>query len=211
MDVTGDNDDRLRDYRGERHFDLTSEPHGNGERTGPAPCFVVQIHQARRMHFDFRLEVDGVLKSWAVPRGPSENPRVRRLAVPTEDHPLEYRTFEGVIAKGEYGGGTVIVWDQGTYRPLSHDRWGEPVPFDQALEDGHATFWLDGTRLHGEFALTRFKDGDAPGEEVWLLIKAKDARATQDGPDTPDPYLARSARTGRTLAQVAAEEGSGST
>ncbi|MFE7464379.1 DNA polymerase ligase N-terminal domain-containing protein [Streptomyces sp. NPDC057499] len=185
---------------------------GNGGPAGPAPCFVVQIHQARRMHFDFRLEVGGVLKSWAVPRGPSENPRVRRLAVPTEDHPLEYRTFEGVIAEGEYGGGTVIVWDQGTYRPLSHDRWGAPVPFEQALEDGHATFWLDGTKLHGEFALTRFKGGDgtsAPGEEVWLLIKAKDGRATQADPDVPDPYRARSARTGRTLAQVAAEEGGG--
>ncbi|MCX5111326.1 3'-phosphoesterase [Streptomyces sp. NBC_00378] len=181
----------------------------NGDRTGPAPCFVVQIHQARRMHFDFRLEVGGVLKSWAVPRGPSENPRVRRLAVPTEDHPLEYRTFEGVIAKGEYGDDTVIVWDQGTYRPLSHDRWGAPVPFEQSLEDGHATFWLDGTKLQGEFALTRFKGGDAPGEEVWLLIKAKDGRATQESADLPDPYLARSARTGRTLAQVAAEEGSG--
>ncbi|WP_405713700.1 MULTISPECIES: DNA polymerase ligase N-terminal domain-containing protein [unclassified Streptomyces] len=181
----------------------------NGERTGSAPCFVVQIHQARRMHFDFRLEVGGVLKSWAVPRGPSENPRVRRLAVPTEDHPLEYRTFEGVIAKGEYGDDTVIVWDQGTYRPLSHDRWGAPVPFEQSLEDGHATFWLDGTKLQGEFALTRFKGGDGPGEEVWLLIKAKDGRATQESADLPDPHLARSARTGRTLAQVAAEEGGG--
>ncbi|WP_327368049.1 DNA polymerase ligase N-terminal domain-containing protein [Streptomyces sp. NBC_01217] len=210
MDVTGENDDRLRNYRGKRHFDATAEPYGDGGRTGAAPCFVVQIHQARRMHFDFRLEVGGVLKSWAVPRGPSENPRERRLAVPTEDHPLEYRTFEGVIAKGEYGGGTVIVWDQGTYRPLSHDRWGAPVPFEQSLENGHATFWLDGTKLHGEFALTRFKgrgEGDAPGEEIWLLIKAKNGRATHDGPETPDPYLARSARTGRTLQQVAAEEG----
>lgn len=98
--MTGENDDRLRDYRGKRHFDATAEPRGDDGRTGTAPCFVVQIHQARRMHFDFRLEVDGVLKSWAVPRGPSENPREKRLAVPTEDHPLEYRTFEGVIAKG---------------------------------------------------------------------------------------------------------------
>ncbi|MES9509098.1 DNA polymerase ligase N-terminal domain-containing protein [Streptomyces sp. NPDC000609] len=207
MNTTGEHDDRTRDD--DRPGAGTRRSDGAGARTGTAPCFVVQIHQARRMHFDFRLEVDGVLKSWAVPRGPSENPRERRLAVPTEDHPLEYRTFEGVIAKGEYGGGTVIVWDQGTYRPLSHDRWGAPVPFEQSLTDGHATFWLDGTRLHGEFALTRFKGGEAPGEEVWLLIKAKDGRATQEGPDAPDPYLARSARTGRTLAQVAAEEGGG--
>ncbi|MDK0520141.1 DNA polymerase ligase N-terminal domain-containing protein [Streptomyces sp. ML-6] len=204
MNMTRDNDGGLRDRPGEWS--------GGAGRAAPAPCFVVQIHQARRMHFDFRLEVDGVLKSWAVPRGPSENPRERRLAVPTEDHPLEYRTFEGVIAKGERGGGTVIVWDQGTYRPLSHDRRGTPVPFAQSLEEGHATFWLDGTRLQGEFALTRFKGGAAenvPGGEVWLLIKARDNRATHDGPETPDPYRARSARTGRTLAQVAAEEGPG--
>jgi DNA ligase D-like protein (predicted 3'-phosphoesterase) len=212
MDATGDHDDRTDSAAGTGNDDRPGDAAatGDGARTGAAPCFVVQIHQARRMHFDFRLEVGGVLKSWAVPRGPSENPRERRLAVPTEDHPLEYRTFEGVIAEGESGGGTVIVWDQGTYRPLSHDRWGTPVPFEQSLEDGHATFWLDGTRLHGEFALTRFKGGDAPGEEVWMLIKAKDGQATQDGPEAPDPYLARSARTGRTLAQVTAEEGSGS-
>ncbi|MFF9351508.1 DNA polymerase ligase N-terminal domain-containing protein [Streptomyces sp. NPDC014734] len=227
MDATGTSGDRPQGDRertdhGTRHdrrerrdgqrAEADAKPHGDDGHTGAPPCFVVQVHQARRTHFDFRLEVGGVLKSWAVPRGPSENPRERRLAVATRDHPLEYRTFEGVIAKGDSGSGTVIVWDQGTYRPLSHDRWGAPVPFEQALEDGHATFWLDGTRLHGEFALTRFKkggEGGAPGEDVWLLIKARDGQATHDGPDTPDPYLARSARTGRTLAQVAADEGGG--
>ncbi|MFF3733446.1 DNA polymerase ligase N-terminal domain-containing protein [Streptomyces sp. NPDC002476] len=218
MNTTDAGDERLRPPGGRsgddaRHAGAARRAaRGSGASAASAPCFVVQIHQARRMHFDFRLEVGGVLKSWAVPRGPSENPRERRLAVATQDHPLEYRTFEGVITKGRYGGGTVIVWDQGIYHPLSHDRWGTPVPFEQALEDGHATFWLDGIRLHGEFALTRFKGGsghDVPGEEVWLLIKARDGQATHDGPDAPDPYLARSARTGRTLAQVAAEEGGG--
>ncbi|MEE1793429.1 DNA polymerase ligase N-terminal domain-containing protein [Streptomyces sp. BE308] len=171
------------------------------------PRFVVQIHDARRMHFDFRLEVDGVLKSWAVPRGPSGNPSDRRLAVPTEDHPLEYREFEGVIPQGESGSGTVIVWDQGTYRPLSHDRQGAAVPFDESLALGHATFWLYGAKLHGEFALTRFRVGDEEdgvGQEAWLLIKANDRLAVRDGPGSPDPYHARSARTGRTLHQVAA-------
>jgi DNA ligase D-like protein (predicted 3'-phosphoesterase) len=171
--------------------------------------FVVQIHDARRMHFDFRLEVDGVLKSWAVPRGPSDNPHDKRLAVPTEDHPLEYREFEGVIPQNQQGSGTVIVWDQGTYRTLSHDPQGNPIPFDESLARGHATFWLNGTKLHGEFALTRFRvgdDGEDKGTEAWLLIKANDRQAVHDRPGTPDPYHARSARTGRTLHQVAAAE-----
>ncbi|NEE46359.1 3'-phosphoesterase, partial [Streptomyces sp. SID8455] len=172
----------------------------------PRPHFVVQIHDARRMHFDFRLEVDGVLKSWAVPRGPSENPSDRRLAVETEDHPLEYREFEGVIPHGESGSGTVIVWDQGTYEPLGHDQEGEAVSFSASLALGHATFWLHGAKLHGEFALTRFRVGDEPesgGQEAWLLIKANDRLAVRDRPGSPDPYHARSARTGRTLHQVA--------
>ncbi|MEW2191008.1 DNA polymerase ligase N-terminal domain-containing protein [Streptomyces microflavus] len=170
------------------------------------PHFVVQIHDARRMHFDLRLEVDGVLKSWAVPRGPSENPSDRRLAVETEDHPLEYREFEGVIPHGESGSGTVIVWDQGTYEPLGHDQEGEAVSFSASLALGHATFWLHGAKLHGEFALTRFRVGDEPesgGQEAWLLIKANDRLAVRDRPGSPDPYHARSARTGRTLHQVA--------
>ncbi|MGK3095186.1 DNA polymerase ligase N-terminal domain-containing protein [Streptomyces sp. WAC01490] len=172
----------------------------------PRPHFVVQIHDARRMHFDFRLEVDGVLKSWAVPRGPSENPSDRRLAVETEDHPLEYREFEGVIPQGESGSGTVIVWDQGTYEPLGHDGEGDAVPFAESLALGHATFWLHGSKLHGEFALTRLRVGDEPesgGQEAWLLIKANDRLAVRDRPGSPDPYHARSARTGRTLHQVA--------
>ncbi|MCX5414396.1 DNA polymerase ligase N-terminal domain-containing protein [Streptomyces sp. NBC_00059] len=179
---------------------------GSGVDSESTRRFVVQIHDARRMHFDFRLEVDGVLKSWAVPRGPSDNPRDKRLAVPTEDHPLEYREFEGVIPQDEQGSGTVIVWDQGTYRPLSHDPEGDPVPFAESLERGHATFWLDGTKLHGEFALIRFRIDDqdgTPGPEAWLLIKANDRQAVHDRPGTPDPYHARSARTGRTLHQVA--------
>lgn len=172
----------------------------------PWPHFVVQIHDARRLHFDFRLEVDGVLKSWAVPRGPSENPSDRRLAVETEDHPLEYREFEGVIPHGESGSGTVIVWDQGSYEPLGHDQEGEAVSFSASLALGHATFWLHGAKLHGEFALTRFRVGDEPEsgrQEAWLLIKANDRLAVRDRPGSPDPYHARSARTGRTLHQVA--------
>jgi DNA ligase D-like protein (predicted 3'-phosphoesterase) len=202
--------DRLRTYRGKRDFGRTQEPRGREASTDEEPRFVVQIHDARRMHFDFRLQVGDVLKSWSVPKGPSTDPRDKRLAVPTEDHPLEYEEFEGVIPKGEYGGGTVIVWDHGTYRPLSHDRRGGPVPFDESIERGHATFWLNGSKLHGEYALTRFRDGKDTSEgEAWLLVKTKDERARTGGHGTPDPRRARSVRTGRTLRQVAADVGGG--
>ncbi|EPH41823.1 DNA polymerase ligase N-terminal domain-containing protein [Streptomyces aurantiacus] len=204
--------DGLRTYRGKRRFDRTSEP--SGERPVPdeagsagddEPTFVVQIHDASTMHFDFRLEVDGVLKSWSVPKGPSTDPHDKRLALPTEDHPLEYRDFEGVIPQGEYGGGTVIVWDRGTYRPTSHDKRNRPVPFGQALENGHATFVLRGEKLRGQYALTRFhgreeKSGGSAGKPTWLLVRTGHGSA---GGGTPDPRRARSARSGRTLRQVA--------
>lgn len=198
--------DKLGTYRRKRHFDKTTEPRGEGSRAArdaDAPCFVVQIHDASTLHFDFRLEVDGVLKSWSVPKGPSTNPEDKRLAMPTEDHPLEYREFEGVIAEGEYGAGTVIVWDEGTYRPLTHDKRDRPVPFADALADGHVSFRLDGSKLRGGYALTRFRGGDGE-RESWLLVKQGSSGTAKHG--TPDPVRARSARTGRTLAQVAAQE-----
>ncbi|MFF7645647.1 DNA polymerase ligase N-terminal domain-containing protein [Streptomyces canus] len=190
--------ERLRDYHGKRDFGRTREPEGRQAPTDAAPRFVVQIHDASTMHFDFRLQVGDVLKSWSVPKGPSDLPKDKRLAVPTEDHPLEYEDFEGVIPEGEYGGGTVIVWDHGTYEPLSHDRQGRPVDFAESLERGHATFRLHGTKLRGQYALTRFR------EDNWLLVKTAEGRARGHG--TPNPRRARSVRTGRTLAQVAAEE-----
>ncbi|MEV0122272.1 DNA polymerase ligase N-terminal domain-containing protein [Streptomyces sp. NPDC050703] len=230
-----DERDALRAYRGKRDFGRTREPSGAtpGEAPGrtagepgtpgrtavapggePAagdrdPVFVVQIHDASSLHFDFRLEVDGVLKSWSVPKGPSTDPRDKRLALPTEDHPMEYRDFEGVIPPGEYGGGTVIVWDQGTYRPTSHDRRDRPVPFARALENGHATFELHGEKLRGPYALTRFhgreerSGGSASGKKpTWLLVR-KGSGHGGSGTGTPDPRRARSARSGRTLRQVA--------
>ncbi|MEV7392027.1 DNA polymerase ligase N-terminal domain-containing protein [Streptomyces sp. NPDC091215] len=196
-------DERLRTYRDKRDFGRTREPSGRSAETADRPRFVVQIHDARRLHFDFRLQVDDVLRSWSVPRGPSADPGDKRLAEPTEDHPLEYEDFEGVIPKGEYGGGTVIVWDRGWYEPLSHDRGGRPVGFAESLERGHATFRLHGAKLRGDYALTRFRGGD--GDDAWLLVKKGSARS--DGHGTPDPRRARSVRTGRTLAQVAADAG----
>jgi DNA ligase D-like protein (predicted 3'-phosphoesterase) len=200
--------DALTRYRGRRDFSRTAEPKGGQpEASGDQPIFVVQIHDASSMHFDFRLEADGVLKSWAVPRGPSTDPHDKRLAMPTEDHPLEYRTFEGVIPEGEYGAGTVIVWDEGTYRNLSTDRDGREVPLARALQDGHASFRLNGRKLHGGYSLTRIRTDRAGDREAWLLVKHADERAAADG--TPDPQRARSARTGRTLRQTAQAEGGG--
>ncbi|MFF4638545.1 DNA polymerase ligase N-terminal domain-containing protein [Streptomyces olivaceus] len=203
----GGEGDGLRDYHGRRDFGWTGEPAGRGASAGSGECrFVVQIHDASTLHFDFRLQVGDVLKSWSVPKGPSGDPSDKRLAVPTEDHPLDYEDFEGVIPAGEYGGGTVIVWDRGTYEPLSHDRRGRPVDFAESLERGHARFRLHGEKLRGEYALTRFRGGrdGGPGEgTAWLLVKTAGGGRAHG---TPDPRRARSARTGRTLARVAAEE-----
>src|SRR5438094_8564096 len=143
----------LEKYAEKRDFTKTAEPKAGKSKDKSSLTFVIQKHDASRLHYDFRLEVDGVLKSWAVPKGPSTDPRDKRLAVPTEDHPLSYRDFEGVIPQGEYGGGTVIVWDAGTYRPLTDE------PFGEALRRGHAAFWLDGHKLRGGYALERFRTG----------------------------------------------------
>jgi len=137
--------DQLETYRKKRDFRRTTEPKG-GSRGRPSkggPRFAIQKHDASRLHYDFRLEVGWVMKSWAGPKGPSTNPKDKRLAVPTEDHPIEYNQFEGTIPKGEYGAGTVLVWDEGTYRNLSK------TPIEEGLEKGHITVWLDGKKLKG--------------------------------------------------------------
>jgi DNA ligase D-like protein (predicted 3'-phosphoesterase) len=166
----------------------------------PDPIFVVQKHDARRLHYDFRLEVDGALKSWAVPKGPSTDPRDKRLAVPVEDHSLEYATFEGVIEEGQYGAGTVIVWDTGKYRNLTKED-GREVPMAEALERGHAVFRLDGHKLLGPWALTRVATGS---DERWLLVKKRGEGA--DARRNPVATQPESALTGRTVEQVAREE-----
>ncbi|MGW7441977.1 DNA polymerase ligase N-terminal domain-containing protein [Kitasatospora sp. NPDC054795] len=200
--------DALAEYQRRRDFARTREPRGSDtDRTSGRPVFVVQIHDASTLHFDFRLEVDGVLKSWAVPKGPSSDPHDKRLAMPTEDHPLEYADFEGAIAGGEYGAGSVIVWDEGTYRNLATDRSGREIPFATALDNGHASFWLDGRKLHGGYALTRIRTDRSDRREAWLLVKHDDRHASARG--TPEPTRARSAHTGRTLKQVAADAAPG--
>ncbi len=191
--ATGWNE-RLARYREKRHFDVTSEPAGT-EPPGPAgDRFVVQRHRARRLHYDLRLEVDGVLVSWAVPKGPTLDPDVRRLAVHVEDHPLDYFDFEGVIPQGEYGGGDVIVWDWGTWSLADAD---DPL---EAVEAGSLHFDLSGEKLAGRFALVR--RGPPSGQkEQWLLIHKHDAHAVS-GWD-PDAHPS-SVKTGRTNDEVAA-------
>src|SRR5438477_12454147 len=142
--------DPLQTYRNKRDFTLTPEPAGTfKERRPKRPIFVIQKHDATRLHYDFRIEAEGVLKSWAVPKGPSTNPQDKRLAMPTEDHPMSYGRFEGLIPEGNYGAGPVIVWDIGTYRNLSE------VPIEEGLRNGRVKIWLNGKKLKGGYALAR--------------------------------------------------------
>jgi bifunctional non-homologous end joining protein LigD len=161
------NKDHLEVYNSKRDFNKTKEPSGKGsvrkKKTGVLK-FVVQEHHARRLHYDFRLELDGVLKSWAVPKGPSLDPKVKRLAVQTEDHPLPYAKFHGTIPEGEYGAGEVFIWDHGTWETQSAD----PI---KDLERGELKFTLKGKKLKGSFVLVRTKFKDSKKNNNWLLIK----------------------------------------
>jgi bifunctional non-homologous end joining protein LigD len=198
--VTGRAD--LSKYHAKRDFTKTREPAGLSERTAETRRrFVIQKHAARRLHYDLRLELDGVFKSWAVTRGPSLDPHDKRLAVEVEDHPLEYGDFEGTIAKGQYGGGTVQLWDRGYWEPE-----GDSEP-EKALADGDLKFTLLGERLHGSWVLVRMKQDRAGGKRVnWLLIKHRDEDARED---SADAVLAedRSVASGRTMAAITAGDG----
>ena len=224
-------DENLAEYRAKRHFDRTAEPSGDEGAAGPGPegasaesgvvdaataagaaapphrVFVVQKHDASRLHYDFRLELDGVLKSWAVPKGPSLDPADKRLAVQVEDHPLDYATFEGPIPQGEYGGGTVMLWDSGWWEPdlawMKEPKGaGKGSPLlspEEALAKGELKFIVHGRKLSGSWALvrTRWK-----GDDNWLLMKHRDDAARPGSnveEDAPD-----SVATGRSLEQIAA-------
>jgi len=190
--VRARSEDPLATYKAKRDFGKTPEP-GPKRARKKGNSFVIQKHAARRTHFDFRLEHDGVLKSWAVTKGPSLDPSQKRLAVRTEDHPLEYGGFEGVIPKGEYGGGPVMIWDRGTWEPI-----GDP---DEGLKKGDLKFRLHGKRLKGDWVLVRMKKDRTGGKrENWLLIKKRDAYAG-DGEEPTEEYDT-SVKTGRTMDEI---------
>ena len=181
----------LKDYVKKRRFDKTPEPRGKIAARSTRR-FVIQKHRASALHYDFRLEADGVLKSWAVPKGPSLDPADKRLAMEVEDHPVEYGTFEGIIPEGEYGGGTVMLWDHGTYEPEEPDA-------GRAIRAGELHFTLDGEKLHGGWVLVR-TDG-----RRWLLMKRKDAAASKTVDVTTDKP--RSVVSRRLLAAIARDAG----
>ena len=167
---------------------------------GKGDSFVVQKHDASRLHWDFRLELDGVLKSWAVPKGPSLDPGENRLAMRTEDHPLDYGGFEGTIPKGEYGGGTVMLWDQGRWIP---DPRKDP---SKTIEEGHLHFTLEGERMKGEWVMFRLKPKPGEKAEPWMLKKVTDDFADPDDGDALVDNCVTSVTTGRTMAEIAAGE-----
>lgn len=195
----------LKKYREKRDLRKTAEPSGRKRRDDDArrPVFVIQEHDASSHHYDFRLEVDGALKSWAVPKGLSTDPREKRLAIATEDHPLDYADFEGTIPEGEYGAGTVLIWDRGTWSNIT-EKDGQTQPAGDALAQGHLLAWLEGEKVRGGYALHRTggKDGN------WLLIKMDDEGA--DRRRNPVSTQRESVETGRTIDEVASHDPDGS-
>lgn len=197
----GNRTGKLAEYRRKRDFSRTREPQGGTRSRSARLAYVIQKHAASRLHYDLRLELDGVMKSWAVPKGPSLDPAVKRLAIHVEDHPIEYNAFEGTIPAGEYGGGTVMIWDYGTYTAAP----GEDDP-EAALRAGYRKgdfkFVLRGKRLRGSWVLVRTRGrGDRSRQNQWLLIKHRDETAD---PDTdPTEVYQTSARTGRTMDEIA--------
>ncbi len=162
----------LKDYQKKRKFNETSEPEGKTKKSKNKLIFVIQRHAATRLHYDFRLEMEGVLKSWAVPKGPSLDPQDKRLAMMVEDHPYDYKDFEGNIPEGNYGAGQVEIWDSGTYEPLEENsKLSDEKELLKELHAGSLKFILHGKKLKGEFALVKMKNSE---DNAWLLIKHKD-------------------------------------
>jgi bifunctional non-homologous end joining protein LigD len=189
-------------YKKKRKFSETPEPEGKEKSSVKGLRFVIQKHDASHLHYDFRLEMKGVLKSWAVPKGPSLNPADKRLAMMVEDHPYDYRTFEGIIPEGNYGGGTVIVWDEGTYEPMNGEglslKEQESLLLKQ-LYGGDLKITMHGKKIKGNYALFRLKKD----EKSWLLVKKDDEFASDEEVIRQN----KSVKSGKTLAQVAKQNG----
>jgi bifunctional non-homologous end joining protein LigD len=198
---------KLGEYRSKRNFTRTAEPAGGtAARTGTLR-FVVQKHAARQVHFDLRLELDGVMKSWAVPKGPSLDPAVKRLAMQVEDHPIEYNSFEGTIPQGEYGGGTVMLWDRGTYiaDPAMADGESDEAAVQHGYDRGDLKVVLHGERMRGSWVLvrTRFGPGRSSSKPSWLLIKHRDNFAKPGSDIVADAVT--SVESGRTMEEITAQ------
>ncbi len=189
----------IETYNAKRDFEKTREPKGR-KLKGKGDSFVVQKHDATRLHWDFRLELDGVLKSWAVPKGPSLDPAVNRLAMRTEDHPLDYGSFEGIIPAGEYGGGTVMLWDRGRWIPHPDK---DPR---KTMEEGHLHFTLEGERMKGEWVMFRMKGKPGEKGEAWMLKKVTDEAAAPDEGDALVEQCLTSVESGRSMAAIAGGE-----
>ncbi|HEY6929348.1 MAG TPA: DNA polymerase ligase N-terminal domain-containing protein [Thermoanaerobaculia bacterium] len=190
----------LKEYHRKRRFNVTPEPAGEEKPRAKRPkklAYVIQKHRATALHYDFRLEWNGVLLSWAVPKGPSLDPSVKRMAMPTEDHPLEYAKFEGIIPAGEYGGGTVMIWDNGTWEP-------EVPDVDTSLKKGDLKFRLHGQKLEGSWVLVRLRPRGGESRAGWLLIKHRDEYASTDDIAEKEP---RSVVSSRLLFEIARDDG----
>lgn len=193
--------DKLKAYRKKRDLRQSGEPSGSHQHSGKRR-FVIQKHDASNLHYDFRLEFGGALVSWAVPKGFSTDPEDKRLAIRTEDHPRDYIDFEGVIPEGEYGAGTVMVWDNGTYDNLLAHQGPHSKSMENALKEGLIEFWLNGEKIHGGYALKRTAKGE---KERWLLIKMDDEKA--DARRNPISTQPDSVKSGRDLDEIARQEG----
>lgn len=191
--------DKLSKYKEKRDFSKSKEPGGDKKSSSEKNIFVVQEHQSSNHHFDFRIQSGDVLKSWAVPKGPSTDPDEKRMAQPTEDHPLDYADFEGEIPEGEYGAGTVIVWDKGSYKNMREEKEDDGKSIEESYEDGKIEIWLEGEKLKGGYALVKMK-----GREQWLLIKMKDDEA--DARRNPVNTEKESVKSGKTLEELQEKE-----
>lgn len=193
----------MKSYNEKRDFSKTREPKDTpSKKKNKKPIFVIQKHDATNLHYDFRLEIEGTLKSWSVPKGPSTNPSVKRMAIPTEDHPLAYADFEGVIPQGEYGGGTVMIWDKGTIESNKKDEDGNLISLEECFKNGSIEVILHGKKLKGGYNLVEMKGGKMKGN--WLLMKQDDPEA--DARRNPVSTQVKSVVSGRTLKQIEKEE-----